>query len=213
MTKNSLFRAAFLYGELDASEKQSYIKRYIIRTDFILENVFSHLVQKYYQFDAISPMNEKEKHLFEKLKEIINAFRDHYTGPVKNLCAEIDVICENTVGSIILGVANELFSEGITWSKILAFFVFIGELTVMCIVKKLPKSIVDVLYECFSRLVKEKLESWIEDHNGWEGIKSLSVVTKQKHSLKTSWKKNLFHIACQVINLLPSPKFQKYLKF
>lgn len=167
MAPNLLFKAAFVRGELDDFEKRHYTKNDIIRTDFILENVFSYLLGDNYNFDAISAMNKKEKEIFNGMKETLNAFRDSYAGPVKSLCAEIDVITEDTVGSILLGVSNELFSEGITWSRIIAFFVFVGELTIMCIYKNLPKSIVDVMYECFSRLVKEKLESWIEDHDGW----------------------------------------------
>lgn len=145
----------------------AYAGHDIVRTDFILENVFSYLVRDIYNFTAISPMNKKEKDVFEGMKETLNAFKDDYAYSVKSLCAEIGLITEDNVGSILLGVSNEVFSEGITWSRIIAFFVFVGELTIMCIYKKLPKSIVDVMYECFSRLVKEKLESWIEDHDGW----------------------------------------------
>lgn len=167
MAPNLLFKAAFVRGELENFDKRPYTKNDIVRTDFILENAFAYLLENHYKFDAISAMNKKENDVWDHMKETLDAFRDSYASPVKNLCAEIDIINEDTVGSILLGVSNELFSEGITWSRIIALFVFVGELTIMCISKKLPKSIVDVMFECFSRLVKEKLESWIEDHDGW----------------------------------------------
>lgn len=207
MASNSLFKAAFMSEELDNFENRYYTKENIIRTDFILENVFSYLVCNHYEFDAISRMNKKEKETFEKLKETINAFRESYIDPIEKWCEEIDVINEDDVGSILLTVSNELFSEGITWSRIIAFFIFVGELTITCIKKKLPKLIADVIYESFSRLVKERLESWIEDHDGWEGINSLSISIQKENVLKTSdpsWIKNLFYRTCEMISSILS---------
>lgn len=189
MALNSLFKAVFTRGKLDDFEKRHYAKENIIRTDFILENTFSYLVCNHYKFDAISNMNKREKDIFENIKKTLHAFRESY--PIKNMCEEIDVINEDTVDSILLDVSNELFSEGITWSRIIAFFVFVGELTITCIEKKLLNSIVDVMYECFSRLVKEKLESWIENHDGWEGL-SISIQTENEFKTSNpSWFNNL----------------------
>lgn len=198
MAENVLLKSTFMRKEIDCFEERCYNKEEIIRTDFLLENIFSYLLRDHYNFDAISPMNEKEKQVFEGTKEILDVFRDSYAIPVKNLISEINVE-EITIGSTLLSVSNELFSEGITWSRIIAFFVFVGELTV---IKKLPPSLVDVIYECFSRLVKEKLESWIEDHNGWDTLKKLSVVFQQENSFKasnTNWVSTLLHNVIQMI--------------
>lgn len=111
MTNNLRFKSTFLREELD---NFGYTKADIIRTDFVLENVFSYLVRDHYDFNAISGMNEKENHLIEKTKEILNAFTETYTDSVKQMCAEIININEDDVGSILLGVGNELFAEGIT---------------------------------------------------------------------------------------------------
>lgn len=188
MAKNVLYKAAFVRGELDDFEKRSYRKKDIIRTDFILENLFSHLVQEYYNFNALSSRNEKETNLCEISKKILDAFRDNYANPMTPLLAEVlDVICEDEIVSMLLEVSDVIFSEVITWCRIITYFIFVGELTVMCIIKKLPKSFVDVLYENFSRSVKEKVELWIEDHNGWEGIKSFSSdVTKPSFKMSNS---------------------------
>lgn len=202
MNSKLLFKAAFVRGELDDFERQSCIKK-DVRIDFILENVFSYLLPNVYNFDALCSTNEKEKHLIEKIKKILNAFRDSYSDPVKILCAELTVINEENISSILLDVADELFSEGITWSKIIAFFAFVGELTTMCIKRKLPKSLVNVMYESFSRLVKVKLESWIDDHDGWEGLTSLSIVTQPEHLLrisKPSWAKSVLNATNRLIS-------------
>lgn len=197
MADNVLFKSAFMRKETDSFEERCYNKQKIIRSDYILENIFSYLLRDHYNFDAISPMNEKEKQVFEGTKEILDVFRESYATPLKNLIAEINVE-EITIGSQLLCVADEMFCDGITWNRIIAFIVFVGELT---IIKKLPTSLVDVIYECFSRLVKEKLESWIEDHDGWDSLNKLSVVSQQENSFKasnTNWtstlKYNIIHI-------------------
>jgi hypothetical protein len=136
----------------------------------------------------------------EQLKETVKAFQLNYADTVKSLCTEIEVN-EDTVNSVILGVANELFCEGITWSRIIALFVFVGELTKLCLLNNLPVHIVDVVYECFSRLVKEKLECWVHDHDGWEGISSLSIAQPENSSKLSNpgWAKSLFYNTVRMI--------------
>lgn len=59
------------------------------------------------------------------------------------------------------------------------------------------------MYESFSRLVKVKLESWIDDHDGWEGLISLSVVTQPEHLLrisKPSWAKSVLNATNRLIS-------------
>lgn len=205
MPPNLIVKAAFVRGELNDLQKKDFFGKDVIRTDFILQNMFAYLVKDQYKFDAISAINKREKDVLEGMKETVDAFRLNYASTVKSLCAEIDLITEDTLGSVLLGVSNELFSEGITWSRIIAFFVFVGELTILCVSRKISKSIVDVMYECFSRLVNEKLQSWIDDHDGWEGITSLSVVAQQENSLKISnpgWAKSLLYGTVRMIGTL-----------
>lgn len=160
-----------------------------VRTDVILQQVFSHLVSDF-NFDGMNTMNEKEKLLIQKINEIMSLFRKSYADSIKSLCEKINDINEENTSFILLGVFSEVFSKGITWSKIIAFFVFVGELTTLCIERKLSKSIVDAIYQSFSTLVKEKLEVWIKDHNGWEGMTNWSVVL-QKENESICWIKNL----------------------
>lgn len=212
MASNLLFKAMFVRGELDDFEKRYYTKEDIIKTDCILENVFSYLLRDHYNFNTICKMYKKEKHVFETIKETLNFFRNKYGDLVKILCSEMDDIDEDTVDSVLLGVAHALFSEGITWSRIIAFFHFVGELTITCIIRKLPNSLVDVIYECFSKCVKVKLESWIEDHDGWEGVSSLSV-SIQEHLLnisKLSCSKSLLYATRKQIFALTSQTFKKH---
>lgn len=202
----------FVRGELDDVEKRYYTKENIIKTDCILENIFSYLLRDHYNFNTICKMNKKEKHAFETIKEYLNLFVNEYADILKTLCAEIDDINEDTVGPVLLGVADAVYCEGTTWSRIIAFCIFVGELTIMCIQRKLPNSIVDVIYECFTKYVIENLKSWIEDHGGWEGVSCLSV-SKQEHLSRISrpsWSRTLLYATRN--NILTSHTFKKTLK-
>lgn len=99
---------------------------------------------------------------------MLNQFKDEHD--LRNQCLEIHPINEDTVDYILSDVSNELFSEGITWFRIITFFCFVRELTHVIISRKLPKSLVNVIFNHFSKFVHEKLELWIQDHHGWESI-------------------------------------------
>lgn len=141
-----------------------------VRTAFLLKNIFSYMLENKYKFHTICAKNWIEKDTFKNFKEILDRFKDEYGYIVRNQCFQLDPINEDTVDSILSEVGNELFSDGITWNQIIAFFCFVGELTLVVISKKLPNSLVDVIFEYFSKFVNENLELWIQDHDGWEGI-------------------------------------------
>lgn len=170
----------------DEMERRIYTKEDIMRTDFFLENVFSYLIRDYFNFHHINAINKKEKLVIEKTTKILDNFKDYYNAPVKKLCAEVGSINEDNIACILLGVSNALFSEGITWERIIAYFVFVGELAITCIKRNLPESTVDVMFESFSRLVKDKIESWVDDHGGWEECAKTPMYEEKQKSPETS---------------------------
>lgn len=172
MAPNLLARTAFVRGDFDSANSQCVDEK-SISTDRILQNVFSHLVKDGANFRAICPSNQEEEELIRDLIGILEDFKQNFIDTIKGLYSEIEFSL-NSSGALIQGVANELFCEGITWSRIIAFFVFVGELTLQYLANNYPRSIVDVIYECFSKLVKETLINWIIDHGGWEGVRCLS---------------------------------------
>lgn len=186
----------------DASLKRgNRSKNDVIRTDFLLENIFSHMLGDKYKFNPISPMNKKEKDILEKVTEIYDLFGDQHGHSMASLCEEFH-LTENTIEPIVLGVANCLFSEVITWNYIICYFYFVGQLTMLCIHKNLPKSTVDIMYECFSRLVKNELESWIEDNGDWEHLLSLTINYEKSSPIeirKSSWIKSLWYSIIKIV--------------
>lgn len=184
----------------DASLKRgNRSKNDVIRTDFLLENIFSHMLGDKYECYSISAMNKKEKDILEKVNEIYDLFGDRHGHFMVSLCEEFD-LTENTIEPVLVGVTDCIFSEVITWNYIICYFYFVGQLTMMCIYKNLPKSTVYIMYECFSRLVRDKLESWIEDNGGWEDLLSLTInYEKPSETQKSSWVKSLWYSIIKIV--------------
>lgn len=199
MPPNLFVKQDYIRGEYEPVQKKD-IKN-SVRTDFILKNVYAHLLGIKCDCNSV---NKEEGNVLEGVIETVDAFRKTYANTVRGLCSEIGEVTEDTLHSVLLGVSNELFNEGITWGRIIALFVFVGELTVICIARNESNPIVDVMYECFARLVREKLESWIEDHNGWEGITSLALAIQEDNPSKNSntWAKSLLYGTVRMIGTL-----------
>lgn len=200
-----VFETKNLYKEnLDLKKTEKYMPK----TDFFLKTIFSHLTYNHYnKFDAINAINKKEKLFFEETIQILNVYRDSFQYLIKEMHVEMSFVNKDNVDSILSIMAKEMFSDCITWSRIAAFFVFIGEFTILCIEKKISSSIVDIIYKNFSKIVKEKLELWVNVHGGWEGIKSLSINVKKEenffHLLKLDQLQAcLHHIITRIYNLL-----------
>ncbi|GFY03209.1 apoptosis regulator BAX [Trichonephila clavipes] len=173
MAPNLLSRTAFVRADFDSTNSQCVDEK-SVSSDFILQNVYSHLIKDGANFRALCPANHLEEELIRHIIDVVDDFKQNFIGTIKGLLSTLE-FSEDTSGTIIQGVANELFCEGITWSRIIAFFVFVGELTLQYLANNYPPSIVDVIYECYSKFVKETLTNWISDHGGWEGVRSLSI--------------------------------------
>lgn len=159
-----------------------------VRSEFIVQNIFSYMIQYQYKFNTICAKNQMEKDTLEILKGILIELNNEYGSDLRNQCLDIHPINENTIECILTDISNELFAEGITWIRIVTFFAFVGELTRNVIARKLSESLVNIIFMHFSIFVREKLEVWIQEHDGWENI---NIEKKVKPQL--SWFKFLLY--------------------
>lgn len=239
MFEKKLCKADFVRGELDDFERMEIkSKNDIVRTNFLLENIFSHMLGDKHNFNVIiSAINKKENDVLEKLKKVIDSLRNQFGNLLQNLCGELDEISEDRIESILSDIACELFNRvtwDITWSRIMCFFVFVGELTVTCVSKKVPASLVDAIFEIFSRLVTEKIEYWVEYHGDWENIplnllleenpsfsvRTNGMVRTSKTSIRSNLKRSLIEKKVDSLPyreknslLLPSPSLNEVKDF
>ena len=185
-------------------EKVCYTKDTSVRIDFVLKNIFSYLLRNTYDFNVVNAVNKKEEYILNYIKRILDICRRSYGLSMKHYLEDMfkNKITEDDIDSVLLGVANEIFSDGITWNRITAFFIFVGELANLCINDlRLQTTVIDIMYESYSKLVKEKLLTWIEEHQGWEGILSVTTI-EQKHLVTTSGMKTFLHTAIRAIGIL-----------
>ncbi|GIX76114.1 apoptosis regulator BAX [Caerostris extrusa] len=164
---NLLFR-----GGYDSDDSNKTVDESVIRTDFILQNIFSYLLRDPDDFQPICAANVQEEKVFVEYQVIVDEFKQNYSSDLQDLCAELE-FKTNKLASTLQGVCNELFSEGITWSRLVSFFVFVGELTCKFQVRYADFSI-DSMYRCFYNIVTKDLYTWVQDHGGWEGIEAVS---------------------------------------
>lgn len=168
-----------------------------VRSEFIVRNIFSYMIEYQYKFNTIYAKNQMEKDTLETFKGVLIELNNEYGSDLRNKCLEIHPINENTIEYILTEISNELFAEGITWIRIITFFAFVGELTRTVFSRKLSTSLVNIIFIHFSTFVREKLEMWIQEHDGWENIN-----IQKKVKPKLSWFKFLLYTTLIIMGTL-----------
>lgn len=102
------------------------------------------------------------------LKSLADEFSSQFREQFVEMCDQLDVH-EETMKCTIEGVANELFSDGIKWARIVAFFVFGSELAIHC-KKRNWNELINIIAVSLSSYISEKLLPWINDHGGWVSL-------------------------------------------
>lgn len=99
------------------------------------------------------------------LRSLADEFSSQFKEQFVQMCDELDVN-EESMKFTIEGVANELFSDGIKWARIVALFVFGSELAIHCKRRNWPQ-LINIIAMSLSSYISEKLLPWINDHGGW----------------------------------------------
>ncbi|GIY17005.1 apoptosis regulator Bcl-2 [Caerostris extrusa] len=102
------------------------------------------------------------------LRSLADDFASQFKEQFDEMCDKLNITAGN-LKPTIEGVADELFSEGIKWARIVAFFVFGSELAVHCRNKNCF-DLINLIAYSQSTYITEKLLPWINDHGGWEGL-------------------------------------------
>ncbi|KAJ8270402.1 hypothetical protein GJAV_G00114110 [Gymnothorax javanicus] len=81
----------------------------------------------------------------------------------------IAVTSENVVSDAFLAVADEIFSTGFTWGKVVSLFAVAGALAVDCVRHDHP-AMVHTIVDCFGEFVRKSLSPWLKKRGGWVDI-------------------------------------------
>lgn len=133
------------------------------------------------------------------IRSLGDEFSSQYKENFIEMCEKLD-ISEVTLQPTIVGVANELFSEGIKWARIVAFFVFGSELALHCKDRNWPH-LINIISHSVSLYITEKLLPWINDHGGWEGLVVFNESSDHDQTPQGRWP-SMKNILCLGISAL-----------
>ncbi|XP_023221577.1 bcl-2-like protein 2 [Centruroides sculpturatus] len=103
------------------------------------------------------------------LRSLANDFKTKYPDRILKMTNDLNIHPSNAC-PILLGVSNELFSDGVTWTKIVAFFVFASEMALICHRYGSDTKIVNDVAEWSTSYIKSNLLMWITCNGGWNNL-------------------------------------------
>lgn len=113
--------------------------------------------------------------------EFITKYREEFT----QMCGRLDMT-PSVAQTAYMDVLNELFSEGITWARIVGAFAFSVELSALCVEKNWSE-LVDSIASWLSSYVCTRLLPWIRDHQGWDGLVVFSEERDDTGAAESPW--------------------------
>jgi hypothetical protein len=111
-------------------------------------------------------------------------FEERYTQVFSEMCRQLHVT-PNNAHSTYDTVVGELFSDGISWGRVVALIAFAGSLAVECVEKEMP-SLVDHVVTWTSQYIDSHLTSWIRQNGNWEGFVAF-YADASNHRIDVSW--------------------------
>ena len=145
--------------------------------------------------------------VLDKMIDMVDLFVAAYPDVFMHASAKlrIEIKDERVLCKAFSAFAEELFSNGINWGLIVAFFAFSASLAVECV--HFGRSIlVRGICDWTSLFIAIRLKDWIIENGGWEGI----VV--HFNNLTCSEKRTVKHIPTTFRDYLHSPINIKYNK-
>eukprot|EP00118_Oscarella_pearsei_P024780 m.306786 g.306786 ORF g.306786 m.306786 type:complete len:217 (+) comp41583_c0_seq1:588-1238(+) len=111
-------------------------------------------------------------------------------------------INESTAFPVFRDVANELFSTGINWGRIVALYSFAGALGQRCVDDGMPE-IVPRIKKWLVRYVQRNLAEWIVSQSGWDGYERhfKNVNAPERPEESGQWKRSLVDVGLAVIGI------------
>ncbi|XP_036410505.1 bcl-2-related ovarian killer protein homolog A-like [Megalops cyprinoides] len=113
----------------------------------------------------------------------------------------ITVASESLVSDAFLAVADEIFSTGVTWGKVVSLYAVAGALAVDCVRHGHPVT-VHTIVDCFGEFVRKSLSPWLKRRGGWTDI--MKCVVSSDPRFRSHW---LVSAACSCGHFLKTVVF------
>ena len=105
------------------------------------------------------------------------ALETRYSATYVDVLAQLNInmLSELALKRAFYGVAKQLFSNGISWAKIVSLFAFSGGLSVDCVING-ANMYVGRVKKWTVHYISEELCSWIQLNGGWVGVEITIVL-------------------------------------
>uniref|UniRef100_A0A915HEJ9 Bcl-2 Bcl-2 homology region 1-3 domain-containing protein n=1 Tax=Romanomermis culicivorax TaxID=13658 RepID=A0A915HEJ9_ROMCU len=103
------------------------------------------------------------------LRSLAEDLEEDYRSTFGAMTEDLNMISASSAKATFFGVTEELFFEGITWSRIVALFAFGGVLCQKCVSQGAPQLVDQVPY-WIKMYVDTRLSSWMAENGGWNGF-------------------------------------------
>lgn len=136
-----------------------------VRTDFILTHAFAHFRRSFHPIElpTLDPLNPTEENVLKRVVILCKIIDHFYLEKMYNLVCNFFRVEQIKLEELLYSLYDQIFPNHITWYRILLFI----EIITCIAVTYRPN---ELLFNYFSKIVKEKLQPWIEEHNGWETV-------------------------------------------
>ncbi|XP_002740789.2 bcl-2-like protein 2 [Saccoglossus kowalevskii] len=127
------------------------------------------------------------------MRALGDEFETRYRDVFQGMCDQLH-ITPSTAYPTFTAVTNELFTEGITWGRVVAMYAFGGALAVQCVDREMAQY-VDRVVDWITQYTDNNLSQWISENGGWNGLVHFYEGTRDNPSNSWPSGKALFGVA------------------
>jgi hypothetical protein len=132
------------------------------------------------------------------MKKIADEMEERYQDAFDESASSLP-ISQETMYFTFLGVAEELFGQGrkASFGRLVAFYCFIGSLTIDCKRLNFPH-LIRPLLEWTAAYVDQRLETFMANNNGWDGLVDFTNQPERPYS----WTHTVTHFAIGAVGAI-----------
>lgn len=138
-------------------------------TQYLVADYLDYRLQKHgFSWQNCPPLSNRNCKIHHALKSLADNFDGRYHAEFDSMVQQLN-ISPDIAYPTFLAVANELFIDGKNWGRVVALFVFGGDIAEECVDKQM-EHLVDSINEWVSQYIQNHLEHWISSQGGWDGL-------------------------------------------
>ncbi|XP_077977993.1 bcl-2-like protein 2 [Glandiceps talaboti] len=141
------------------------------------------------------------------MRALGDEFEQRYRDVFRGMCDQLH-ITPSTAYPMFTTITNELFTEGVTWGRIVALYAFGGALAVQCVEREMAQY-VDRVVDWVTQYTDNNLAQWITENGNWNGLVQFYEGSQDAQSAPWPSGKTLFGVAALGLVTIGATLFAK----